>query len=58
MKTHNQYSFNITYSGMEFNCEVNGIQVAIPADEVIVVIKRYYSILCGNAKIVSRKKRQ
>lgn len=29
MKTHNQYSFNITYSGMEFNCEVNGIQVAI-----------------------------
>lgn len=29
MKSHNQYSFTITYSGMEFNCEVDGIRVAI-----------------------------
>jgi len=29
MKKHNQYSFTIVYSGMEFNCEVNGTQVAV-----------------------------
>ena len=29
MKSHNQYSFTIIYSGMEFNCEVDGIRVAV-----------------------------
>jgi len=29
MKTHNQYSFTIVYSGMEFNCEVDGIRIAV-----------------------------
>jgi len=29
MKTHNQYSFTIMYSGMEFNCEVNGLQLTV-----------------------------
>jgi hypothetical protein len=29
MKTHNQYSFDITYSGMEFRCDVNGIHLTV-----------------------------
>jgi hypothetical protein len=29
MKTHNQYSFDIIYSGMEFRCEVDGIRIAV-----------------------------
>ena len=29
MRSNNDYNFTITYSGMEFNCEVNGTQVAI-----------------------------
>jgi len=29
MKTHNQYSFTIMYSGMEFNCELNGLQLTV-----------------------------
>ena len=29
MKTHNQYSFDITYSGMVFRCDVNGIHLTV-----------------------------
>jgi len=29
MKSHNQYAFNIVYSGMEFNCEVDGIALTV-----------------------------
>jgi hypothetical protein len=29
MKKHNQYSFSIVYSGMEFNCEVNGTNLTV-----------------------------
>jgi hypothetical protein len=29
MKSHNQYSFDITYSGMAFRCDVDGTSISV-----------------------------